>query len=266
MKDGRKKLRLVMQILLACLGLISGWGIAGFILSKQAVFELGMKIAIRSVTALVFGVIFCSLNRPVTALVVKSARLIKSSIIQKPLYKTAATVLGIAIGVMLGILSAELVSLFTASWEIQLIVSFVVAASTAYVGYLVCARWLKGEEEAASVPAETEYHGYVLSYGAFFTDKLNYFTQLANGPILLTGRTLNRLISLSEDDAEAKAALERYMALSSLGAIRIVDLGDEKTETEQILFLARSRLLKVITALPGEIEAEGIKILPLSEL
>lgn len=265
MKNENKRLVLIMRVLLLCLGLMFGWGVAGLILTRQTVLTDAMQLVIRSVTAAVFAAAFFSLARPCSALVRRTARSLHKTVIEKPLYKSGSVVLGVAIGVMMGILASELVELFTAAWEVRLIVSFIVAVASAYVGYLVCSRWLKSEEESITAP-EREYHGYVLSYGAFFSDRLNCFTQLANGPILLTGKTLNRLITLSGDDAEAKAALDRYISLSDLGAIRIVDMDDDKTETEQIVFLAKSRQLKVITALPGEITADGIKILPLSDL
>ena len=112
-----------------------------------------------------------------------------------------------------------------------------------------------------------EYSGYILTYSAFFSDKVVYVAQLINGKIYILGKTLRRLIELADTDAAAKKALENYLKLSEYSAVKIVNTDTGKEENEDIVALAESKLLKIIAGETDEIkETDSVKVLSLAEL
>lgn len=82
----------------------------------------------------------------------------------------------------------------------------------------------------------------------------------------MLGRTLRRLIELSDSDAAAKKALENYLRLPNTATVRIDNDGSERTEEEAIAAHCKSKLLKVIVGFAGEIEDGDVKVLSLADL
>ena len=266
MKELNKRLVLAVRLILFFWGMIAGWTFAEFIFGLYPdyltdVYELIIKI----VNAAVFGAVFSTLARPVSSLALFVGRSLRRAFIDKPLYITGSVVLGFVIGIMFGVLANAIVEIFTSLFVARFIIAFAAAAVGWYVGYLGCKRWLSSaelDEENIVI----EYSGYILAYGAFFSDKVIYVSELLNGRIYVLGRTLIRLIELSDSDAAAKKALENYLRLSEYSDVRIVNDGSERTEEEAIAALAKSKLLKVIVGFAGEIEDGDVKVLSLADL
>lgn len=265
MNEPNKKLRAAIKIILAAWGIITGWTFAGFIAGLIGTLSGGIVLALRIVNAVVFGVICFSLSRPVAALTEWIAAALKKRFISTPLQKIAALILGAAIGVMLGVLVAALVEIFTANLPAKVIIATVSAALGAYLGYLVCEKWLtcSHEDELEII----DYNGYVLTYGAFFSDKVVYVSQLLNGKVFVAEKTLRRLITLADTDATAKAALNNYLKLVEYCSVKIFGEDDERSEEEIILSAARTKSLKILVGSVGEVtQSEDVKVLSLSEL
>ena len=127
------------------------------------------------------------------------------------------------------------------------------------------AEWL--EDDHDDEREMIDYSGYVLSYGAFFSEKVVYITQLLNGKIFIVAKTLRRLITLAEADESAKKALDNYLRLTEYGSVKVIGEGDERNEEEIIVSLAKTKSLKIIVGSQSElVTSEEVKVLSLSEL
>ena len=159
-----------------------------------------------------------------------------------------------------------IVELFTKVFAAKFIIDLTAAAIGAYVGYLICKKWLSSaapDEENVII----EYSGYIVSYGAFFSDKVVYVTELINGKIYILDSTVRKLIELSELDESAKSALNNYLKLSEYAAVKIVNTNPETDETENLINLAENKLLKIIVGDKSEIKTErNVKVLSLGDL
>lgn len=268
MNEPNRKLTFVMRIILAAWGLILGWWFAGFIMGLYPdYFNPIVNLVVRIVNSVLFGVICATLAKPVSAFAIFCGRGLKLLFVNKPLYVTGSFVLGIVIGIMLGVLANAIVELFTDVFAARFIIDLSVAALGTYAGYLGCRKWLVSAAEQSEEKVVIEYSGYILTYGAFFSDKLPYVTQLINGKIFILGKTLRRLIALAGEDVTAKAALDNYLKLSEYASVKILDTSDEREETEEIIELAENKLLKIIAINESEIKTErNVKVLSLSEL
>lgn len=266
MKELNKRLVLVVRLILFFWGMIAGWTFAEFIFGLYPdylteVYELIIKI----VNAAVFGAVFSTLARPVSMLTLFAGRSLRRAFIDKPLYVTGSVALGLIIGIMFGVLANAIVEIFTPLLVARFIIAFAAAAAGWYIGYLGCKKWLSSaalDEDNVVI----EYSGYILAYGAFFSDKVLYVSELLNGRIYVLSRTLRRLIELSGSDVTAKEALENYLRLSEYSDVRIVNTGADRSEEEEIAALAKSKLLKVIVGGAGEITDGDVKVLSLADL
>lgn len=267
MKEPDKRIVFAVRLILIAWGLIIGWTFAQFIFRLYPDYlSAGYELIIQMVNAVVFAVILSTLARPVSAFALFIGRLLRKTFLEKPLYVTVGAVLGAVIGVMTGVLANAIVEVFTSLFAARFIVAFSAAVLGAYTGYLGCRRWLSStftDDENVVI----EYSGYILTYSAFFSDKVVYVAQLINGKIYILGKTLRRLIELADTDAAAKKALENYLKLSEYSAVKIVNTDTGKEENEDIVALAESKLLKIIAGETDEIkETDSVKVLSLAEL
>ncbi len=267
MNEPNKKLTLVVRIILLVWGLILGWWFAGFVLGLYPEYlNPVVSIALRSVNAVVFGVILATLARPVSVFALFVARKLRAMFTDKPLYVTGSVALGLVIGAMAGVLANAIVMLFTDIFAARFIIDLAAAAIFAYVGYLICKKWLSpsGSTEENII---IEYSGYIISYGAFFSERVVYVTELINGKIYILDSTIRKLIELSNCDESAKTALNNYLKLSEYASVKIVNTNPDSDETENLLNLAENKLLKIIVGDKSEIKTEReVKVLSLSDL
>lgn len=267
MNEPNKKLTLVVRLILLVWGLILGWWFAGFILGLYPeYFNPAVGIVIRTVNAIVFGVILATLAKPVSVFTMFVGRKLRSAFTEKPLYVTGSVALGLVIGAMAGVLANAIVELFTAVFAAKFIIDLTAAAVFAYIGYLICKKWLStnvSTEENVII----EYSGYIVSYGAFFSERVVYVTELINGKIYILDSTVRKLIELSNCDESAKTALNNYLKLSEYASVRIVNTQPDSDETENLLNLAENKLLKIIVGDGSEIKTErNVKVLSLADL
>lgn len=265
MKEPDKRLQGAIKIILAVWGIITGWTFAGFVTSLSGRLGYGTTLIVKLVNAVIFGVIFFTLSRPVAALTECVAAALKKRFTATPPAKIASVILGGAIGIMSGVLTAALVGVFTQNLPARVIVATVAAATGAYLGYLACDKWLscRHEDELELI----DYNGYVLTYGAFFVDKVVYISQLLNGRIYIAEKTLRRLIALSDSDESAKRALGNYLKLAEYCSVKLFGEGDARDEEDIILSVARAKALKILVGTQNELKTtDEVKVLSLSEL
>ncbi len=257
-----KRLVLIMRVLLAAWGIITGWSFADFLFSRYPdALSNAFMLLIKIINALLFAVVFSTLARIVAAFAQGVARKIKKIISDKPLYVTGSVVLGLVIGAMIGVLANAIVSLFTSIFWARLLLAFVASVTGAYLGFLVCCKTLSEKGTDDEENAVIEYSGYVLSYGAFLSERLLRAAELMNGSVYVLKETLYRV--MTEGDGEVK---ERYAALTELLHVKIVEHSVGETEVERITSFAASRFLKIVTGTLEEIPNAEAKVLPLSEL
>ena len=204
MKEPDKRIVFAVRLILIAWGLIIGWAFARFVFKLYPDYlSAGYELIVQVVNSVVFAVILATLARPVAAFALFIGRVLRKTFLEKPLYVTVGAVLGVAIGFMAGVLANAIVEIFTSLFAARFIVAFAAAVLGAYTGYLGCRRWLSStfsDDENVVI----EYSGYILTYSAFFSDKVVYVAQLINGKIYVLGKTLRRLIELADTDSAAK--------------------------------------------------------------
>lgn len=220
MKEPDKRIVFAVRLIMIAWGLIIGWTFAQFIFRLYPDYlSAGYELIVQMVNAVVFAVILSTLARPVSAFALFIGRLLRKTFLEKPLYVTVGAVLGAVIGVMTGVLANAIVEVFTSLFAARFIVAFSAAVLGAYTGYLGCRRWLSStftDDENVVI----EYSGYILTYSAFFSDKVVYVAQLINGKIYILGKTLRRLIELADTDAAAKKRWKTILSFPSTAPSR----------------------------------------------
>lgn len=263
MKRRSDRLTAAMRVLLAAWGLTAGWFFADFVFGLYPdMLSPPLRLTVSIVNAAVFGIVLSTLARPTATAVKNVASGLRRAVTDKPLYVTISGILAVAIGVPVGVATAFIADAAGADAGVKSVAAFIAAALGAIGGYFACRRWLSAPDEDG---AARECGGYIIAYGAFFSDRSVYLSP-GEGTIYVAAKTLRRLIELARLDEAANAALNNYLALTEYTEVRVLDEGGAG-EHESIMRAASERALTVIVGDPAEKEEyAGAKVLSLSEL
>lgn len=266
-----KRLNVITAVLLTVLGAVLGLNMSEFLSSYFDKISDIQRIISCVVTSAILALVMLSLTKPISLLLKKALEGTQSYLATRPAYKNMNVVFGIILGISLAILTGSLLNVFAAGLKgsIHFIIVTLIFLIVAYASSCLFNKIIGGNTASSKY-----YRGYVITASAFTSDKLLRIVPKLIGKIAVMDVTVNLFTSdladaqINECDVSVpKKAFDNYMALKEAIDVKLACVDVRKSEMENIVELAKSQKLKIITLDKLELfDDNEVDVLYLSEI